>query len=123
MIYLALPYTKAGCPENSALNRVAKGLRYAKAIDYAAKLFKKGEMVFCPVIHCHPIAINYNLPGDYEFWKAYNLYFLMYSRELHVLKLDGWADSVGVADEIKIANKYQIPVTFVEEYEINDNNS
>ena len=55
-IYLAIPYT--GIEQRS----------YKVANSVTARLLKKGYIVFSPISMFHAIAINHDLPQDFEYW-------------------------------------------------------
>lgn len=100
-IYLAIPYF--GNEKTS----------FIKANQKAAELMKSGHIVFSPISHSHPIAIQCGLPGDYEFWAEFDYSFLEWCDELWVYCLTGWKQSKGVAAEIKIAKKLNKPIQYI----------
>ncbi len=106
-IYLASPYS-----HTSAVRRTE---RYLKVLEYTALTLMQRIPIFSPIIHCHDMALKYSMPKDAGFWKWYNEEMLKPARELYVLKLDGWEDSVGVRGEIGQAMGLGIPITYVEE--------
>ena len=61
-----------------------------------------GMQVFSPIAHSHGIAA-FGLPGDWRYWEKYDRWFLARCDVLVVLLLDGWNQSVGIEDEIRIA--------------------
>lgn len=90
-IYLAIPYT--GMQE----------LSFKTANKVAAKLMKKGYLVYSPISHSHPIATQENLPKTWEYWEDVDTEFLKWCDYLYVVTLDGWKEGVGVQAEIRIA--------------------
>jgi hypothetical protein len=62
--------------------------------------------------------LDYNLPGDFEFWKNYNFKMLSAASDMWVLKLPGWEESKGVAGEIEFAASNSIPITYIEYIEM-----
>ena len=106
LTYLACPYSHA--------DPATKEARFEAANKASAKLMKDGHLVFSPISHTHPIALAGELSGDWHFWKDYDTAFIEASKELIVLKEDGWQESVGVQAEIKIAEELSIPVTYLE---------
>ena len=103
MIYLASPYTH----ESPAMvqHRVEVTARVT------AHLIMRGLTVFSPIIHCHGIAVEHELPGDAEYWHKFNTAFLRKADEMFVLMLPGWSSSVGVNQEIALAKQLYIPIT------------
>lgn len=106
MIYLASPYTHK--------DPFVREARYLAAAKVVAQYLKDGKFVYSPIVHCHELAKIVALGMDFEFWKTYNYHMLELASELHVLGIDGWADSDGVSGEIshwgclKPGNKWQM---------------
>ena len=105
-IYLASPYShkdwKAMC------------FRYYEVAKFTALLMREKIAVFSPIVHCHKIAKVHDLPKDAEFWKFYNRTMIQGARELWLLHLDGWEDSIGMKGERDIAIELGIPYRAVE---------
>lgn len=104
MIYLALPY--------SSTVMALKEERYKNAMKCMACLLGKGEIVFCPIVMCHPIAVAYELPGTADFWRSFNKAFFSNCEVLGVLMLDGWRESIGVQEEIGWAKHLRMPILY-----------
>ena len=105
-IYLASPYTHE--------DEKVMTFRYEKALKATARLASKGIITFSPIVHCHPIAIAYNLPRNYEFWQAYSTSFLLHWAEaVNVLCLHGWKESTGIKDELAIAREAKLPIHYL----------
>lgn len=79
----------------------------------AGKLMSDGLHIFSPISHTHPIALAGNLPTGFDFWRGYDEAILNVCKELWVLCLDGWQESVGVRAEIDYACKLGIPVRYI----------
>lgn len=109
LIYLATPYSH---PDPEVMKQ-----RFHSVNKVAAKLMKEGLHIFSPISHSHPIAIENDLPTNWEYWESYDRAFLKASRKLIVLKLDGWENSVGVTAEIKIAKELGIEIEYIENTE------
>lgn len=107
MIYLATPY--------SHKEERIRQARYTAALRGVATLLSAGRHVFSPIAHCHMVALAYDLPGDFLFWKSFNEDMIVRCDELVVLKLEGWESSYGVAQEIAFAEERGIPVSYWEE--------
>ena len=104
MIYLASPYTDS--------NEMVMEQRFEAACKQTALLNGAGIWVFSPIVHGHPLTA-YGLPHVYEFWKRYNRVFIQWCKELWVLELDGFEESVGVRDEMVVAVDLGKPVRFI----------
>jgi hypothetical protein len=105
MIYLASPYSH---PDPAVREQ-----RFRAACRAVAELLLAGEHVFSPIVHSHPL-VDYALPLTWAFWAGIDRAFLERSDELVVLMLDGWAHSVGVREELRIARELGKPVRFLE---------
>lgn len=73
-----------------------------------------GHVVFSPITHSHPIAMQCELPGDWEWWERIDRVFIEWADELWVFQLDGWQESEGVQAEIRIAKELGKVVRFVQ---------
>lgn len=76
--------------------------RYNAAVDATADLIKKGYIVFSPIVHCHPLALKHNLPGDHVYWKEYDRAFIEWADIGYVLRIQGWEESLGVTGDIRL---------------------
>jgi len=104
-IYLAIPYTGN---EN-------RSFRVANLV--AGMLMQQGHIIYSPVSHTHPIAVECDLPKDWEYWKQYGEAFIGFCDELYIVKLTGWELSKGVNAEIEIAKSTGKPIRYIEYYE------
>lgn len=66
----------------------------------------------CP--YTHPIVLAAGLPGDWEYWRKFARAYLEHSHRIVVLCLDGWEQSVGVTEELQIANELGIQIEYLE---------
>ena len=105
MIYLASPYTKQ-TPEE-------RDYYFDKLCEITAALFANGLHVFAPILHSHPIAKNYGVPSEWDYWAEYDEKFLTICDELWVIKFPGWDTSHGVQAEIEIAQKLGLDITYL----------
>lgn len=92
MIYLASPYTH---PERSVRN-----LRYLRTRLALGHFMKMGLPIYSPIVHCHHVAAETDLPTTFEFWIAYNNHFMDRSEALWIFQLDGWFGSSGIKHEL-----------------------
>ena len=105
MIYLASPYS------HSDAN--IRQQRFEAVCRMAAELMRRGEFVFSPIAHSHPIAA-FGLPTHWEFWETIDREHLARCDEVVVLTLDGWRESEGVQAEIRIAAELGKRVRYLE---------
>jgi hypothetical protein len=105
MIYLACPYSSdiAGLSLH----------RFEEACRAAAKLMRADKIVFCPIVHCHPMTF-YGLPGDWKFWEKFDREFLNICTEVIVLRLPGWEESAGIKAELEIAKEKGIQISYID---------
>ena len=106
-IYLACPY--------SHKLESMRELRFYIANQEAARLMAEGYIVFSPISHSHPIAVQCALPKDYEFWKQFDEALIGWCDEVHVICIAGWEESDGVAREIEYAKKQGKPIKYIKE--------
>lgn len=105
MIYLASPYSH---PETAVREQ-----RFRTACMATAELMKRGENVFSPIVHSHPLVVH-GLPNTWEFWQRVDREYLERCEKLVVLMLAGWQESVGVQAEIAIATELRLPIVFLD---------
>ncbi len=96
-IYLACPYSHPDPKVREA--------RFRKVNEYAAQLLREGHLVFSPISHSHPIAVQCELPTEHTFWKKWNGSFIEWCNVLYVAALDGYLESEGVWWEMKTAKR------------------
>lgn len=106
LIYLASPYTHESAEVMQA--------RYLAAVDACASLLRAGMVVYSPIVHCHHISANHELPTDWQYWQKFDEVMIGKADCLAVLMIDGWNRSRGVAAEIQIAERLKKPLHFLE---------
>lgn len=106
LTYLAGPYTHPD--HNVELDR------FNQLNRAASHLMRQNKMVFSPISHSHPIALAGTLPTDWQYWKRFAGAYLRCSKEMIVVKLPGYKESVGVNAEIKLAVSMGIPITYMD---------
>lgn len=92
-IYLISPYSHS--------DESVREERYDAAVDATAALIKRGNIVFSPIVHCHPLALKHSLPKDHVYWKKYDQAFIEWADVGYVLRIPGWKGSLGVMSDIK----------------------
>jgi len=105
MIYLACPYSH---PDNNVREH-----RFKMANRAAAKLMREGHIIYSPISHTHPIAVEGDLPLDWAYWQSVDEFYIRLCERVIVLMLTGWESSKGVQAEIEIAQSLDKPVEFV----------
>lgn len=97
MIYLSIPY------------RNHEYLAFQVSCAVAARLVKKGEAVFSPIIQSH--TISNNVIGldrsDCDFWMERDLQILEKCDKLYVIMLSGWNEDRRVKTEIQTAMEHK----------------
>lgn len=105
IIYLASPYTDPS-------PRIRQ-LRYELAREAVAHLLRHRTAVYSPIVHCHDLAIQHDLPHDAQFWQWYNFTMMEVCRALFVLELPGVRQSEGVAGEMEEAARSLKPIAYI----------
>lgn len=106
LYYLASPYTH---PSYEVMVR-----RFEDVCTVAAALIKtKGFNLFVPIAMSHSLQLYGDLSEKWEYWKQFDVPFLKKCDAILVVTLDGWEESVGVQEEIKIMKKLGKSVQYV----------
>lgn len=103
-IYLATPYSH---PDPTVVE-----YRYREAVEHTAYLLSLKRWCYSPIVHCHEMARQCNLPTDAAYWREYNETMMRAASELHVYCIDGWKASLGVAHEIAFWQSLKRDVIF-----------
>ena len=103
--YLACPYAHTDLSVMYA--------RFKAASKVAAQMMAAGVVIFSPLTQNHTLAAFEDFPRDWEFWKRVDFPFLRMSKVLHVLTLEGWKRSTGVAAEISYAKEEGMEVGYL----------
>lgn len=106
MIYLASPYTD---PDTTVMHQ-----RFLLACTAVGLLTGRGEIVYSPIVHFHPVAQLMDLPRDFEFWRKQNFAMIEICVSVTVLRLPGWETSRGVNAETAYAKLLGRPVTYMD---------
>ena len=105
LVYLATPYSHP--------NPDVRESRYDLATEIAAYFSRLGHIIFSPITHSHPMAVNHDMPGSWDFWKVIDLGFLQHCHMMMIVALPAWKESTGVLAEKKFAEENGINVVFV----------
>jgi hypothetical protein len=106
MIYLASPYTD---PDHAVMEQ-----RFDAVCRKAGELMNRGEVVYSPIAHCHPIAVRVGLPRDWTFWEKFDREMLRSATDFYVLRLPGWEASKGITGERQIAEAMGLRTVFID---------
>lgn len=106
-IYLSIPYSK-----------IDKEWSFQVANKITGELMKQGYLVYSPISHSHPVAMEVDLPTDFAFWQPHNETFIEWCDEVRVVVLglngmDYINESTGVQGEIIMANNLNKPITYI----------
>jgi len=106
LIYLASPYSHP--------DLTLRTIRFHSVCRVAGILMSRGEFVYSPIAHTHPIAEVMDLPTGWEYWARYDELIIRRCDLMYVLTIDGWDTSVGVQAEIEIAHLQAMPIIYVD---------
>jgi hypothetical protein len=102
LVYLATPYTTYPFGIESA---------FKDAAALAASLLAEGVRVYSPIAHTHPLAANSALdPMDHAIWLPFDEAMMEAADAIVIAHMPGWADSFGIAHEIKVFSKAKKPI-------------
>lgn len=105
LVFISSPYTH--------VDKEVEHQRYLEVLKYTAEVMQRGDFAFSPIVHCHELARQHELPGDWEYWGAYCEIMVSRCTSMDVLMLDGWENSKGIKGEIEIANRLNIPINYI----------
>jgi hypothetical protein len=105
-IYLASPYSHS--------NPAVRHWRFKAVNEVAAVLMSSGHIVFSPISHSHPIALDHDLPKGWEFWGRIDSVFVSLCSHVCVLMLPGWEISEGIKEEIELGRKHGKEILYLQ---------
>jgi len=105
-IYLAAPYSHPSAQ--------VRAKRYFHINKKAAELMRLGDIVFSPISHSHPIAVQEKLPLSADYWQVMNESLIDWADKVIVYRMAGWQFSSGVQSEIAYAKKTGKPVDYID---------
>lgn len=106
LIYLASPYSH---PDEAVREE-----RYDQASATTAHFLREGRLVYSPIAHTHSLATKSELPKEFAFYESFDFAMLSRASALWVLLLEGWQESTGVASEVELAIKLNMPISWIE---------
>ena len=105
-IYLATPYSRFAGGIEQAFNEACRA---------AAYFVRRGESVFSPIAHTHPIAVKSGIdPLDLKIWLPQDGPLMNAAGELVIVKMPGWQESKGIAAEIEAFSLAGKPIRYLE---------
>lgn len=115
LTYLASPYSPPAHLEGRMAGVVHRQVMFTAVARVAAIMMARGELLFSPIAHTHPIAMEGTLPTDWQFWQRYDTRMIASCDSVTVACLEGWRESRGVQAEIAEAERLGLPVRYVNE--------
>jgi hypothetical protein len=103
MIYLACPYSHEETQVRKDRARTASAVM--------AGLLKQGYLVFNPLEHSVRMAEAYEI-RDPDMWMDIDKRILSVCDSMIVICLDGWQESKGVVEEVELARKLGLPISY-----------
>jgi hypothetical protein len=104
-VFVISPYTH----ENPDIMRD----RVNEAEKYIAKLTMEGVVAYSTIAAMDHLVRKFELPNDFEYWKTHCIKMVSAAKEVHVLCLDGWEDSVGAQYEIEVAIQQTKKINYI----------
>lgn len=104
--YIATPYSKyPGGLENAT----------QVACKETAHLISHGVNCFSPIAHTHYVALYGELdPYDHAIWLPNDQPMMNAAHGVIVMKMEGWEESYGIAEEIKYFTEAGKPIVYLE---------
>ena len=120
--YLAAPYSfvnkskEIGLtkPDYSERDKELREKRFTIINQVAGKLIESGFAIISPISQSHPIALECNIGGKFDYWADIDYNIIIRCDMVFVLCIDGWKDSEGVKAEIIFAKKNNILVIYID---------
>lgn len=103
-IYLASPYSHP--------DPIVRELRFLAVERATHILMKQGLVIFSPIMYTHALANKHKLPFTSGYWAEFNRTMVAGSRELRVLMLPEWKQSLGIGREMNWAQQLNKPIKY-----------
>lgn len=83
----------------------------AKAVEWWKRLTDEGHDVLCP--HIQSLELDpFGDRGD-DFWLGYTMRLMLRCDSVSVIP--GWEHSAGTREELRVADKFRMPIRYLEE--------
>ena len=102
--YLASPYSKYPFGLEAAFIDISR---------YAGDLIRNDVIVYSPIAHTHPVAMNSGLdPLDHTIWLPLDEPIMRKACGLIICMMDTWQESYGISEEIKMFKNLGRPIVY-----------
>lgn len=108
VVYVSAPYSHA----NAKMVEARMDL-FCLAVS---RLIPRGLATISPLYNHYVLRIAPELGKDWAAWKEYSKTLVLQAQRLIVLQMEGWEKSEGVAEEMKLATKHGIPITYIRDF-------
>lgn len=105
LIYLACPYS------SDDPDTMVKRFRMVSKV--AGQFIRTGNLIYSPISHSHPMAIETHMPTGYDTWRALDEFYLLRSDIFMILTVPGWRESKGMVQEIDFATDNNKPIVLL----------
>ena len=106
--YLATPYSKYPGGLEAAYREACRAANLVREMRARIR-------VYCPIETSHPIAMSLRIdPLDHAFWMSVCRPFMERADRLIVVKMMGWQDSRGIAEEIQAFEAMGKPIEYLD---------
>lgn len=117
MNYIASLYSNGVDFDNPIhLHILEKRVKYT--MKRVCELMEVGYFPYSPILHCHHMSKEFDLPQEYSFWKECDRNAISHCDKVFVLMMSDsvgdWESSVGITDEIAYANEIGKEVIYLE---------
>lgn len=102
MIYLAAPYSHQYAHVRAA--------RFKRIKQATCQLMCAGDVVFSPVAYGYLMEEAAGKTMSHDYWMQFCLNIMPACDRVYVLTLEGWDQSKGVAEEVKLAKRMGKPI-------------
>lgn len=107
LLYIACPY--------SSTDLLIQKERFKKVSKFAGKLVQAGNLVYSPISHSAPMAWENKMGAKFSDWELLDFFYIDRADIVIVYMLEGWEESVGIAQELERAIENGKPVIYFPE--------
>ena len=105
IVYVAAPYSNV--PDKEYLMKLIAKVSGKYMVE------NPGQFTITGLVHHYACQEQRDLGTDWKFWKEFCVDFLRRCDKLLVVCTDGWKESFGVQEEIRIAKELNLPVVYI----------